>query len=212
MPSQKTIVVDHLWDVLSAERRTIATFQDVREAIKFCNDNHGNTLKTDNPANFMKDLLRGGNASRNWPDRLKDLKITGRQITGQDRIFEFVPYAEGQLEPFPNPFEPQGTEPELVIQSLSMPLATKSLGRTDESWLIQVAVQLKVLESHFAPSNRRQTQQNGNRQLVSCGDQRSCGQANSCPGDLRSQAAKGSNPRIASHRTNCVRVCEREES
>jgi hypothetical protein len=31
-----------------------------------------------------------------------------------------------------------------------MPLATKSLGRTDESWLIQVAVQLKVLETHFA--------------------------------------------------------------
>jgi hypothetical protein len=136
--------------VLSAEDRTTATFDDVREAIKFCNDKFGNTLKTDNPANFMKDLLRGGNASLNWPERLKQLKITGRQVTGEDRIFEFVRYPEGQTDPFPNPFEPQGSEQELVIQSVSMPLATKSLGRTDESWLIQVAVQLKVLETHFA--------------------------------------------------------------
>jgi hypothetical protein len=105
MPSQKTVVVDHLWDVLSAENRTIATFQDVREAINFCNEKYGNSLKTDNPANFMKDLLRGGNASTNWPARLKERRITGRQITGEDRIFEFVPYVEGQVEPFPNPFE-----------------------------------------------------------------------------------------------------------
>jgi hypothetical protein len=150
MPSQKTVVVDHLWDVLSAEDRMIATFADVGNAIQFCNERYGNKLKRDNPANFMKDLLRGGHASRNWPDRLKQLGITGRQITGEDRIFEFVPYEDGQLEPFPNPFEPTGTEPELIVQSLSMPLATKSLGRMDESWLIQVAVQLKVLETHFA--------------------------------------------------------------
>jgi hypothetical protein len=121
MPSQKTVVVDHLWDVLAAQQRRTATFQDVREAIQFCNEKFGNTLKTDNPANFMKDLLRGGNASRNWPERLKQQGITGRQITGEDRIFEFVDYAEGQTEPFPNPFEPQGSEPELVVQSLSMP-------------------------------------------------------------------------------------------
>jgi hypothetical protein len=150
MPSQKTVVVDHLWDVVSAERRTVVTFKDVRDAIKFCNEQHGNTLKADNPANFMKDLLRGGHASRNWPERLKSKRITGRQVTGEDRIFEFIPYPEGQMEAFPNPFEPTGSEPEFVIQSLSIPLATKSLGRQDESWLIQVAVQLKVLESHFA--------------------------------------------------------------
>lgn len=150
MASQKTVVVDHLWDVLNAQGRTIATFADVREAIEHCNKVHGNTLKKDNPANFMKDLLRGGNASRNWPERLKELRYTGRQITGEDRIFEFIPYSEGQLEPFPNPFESEGTELELIVQSLSMSLATKSLGRLDESWLIQVAVQLKILETHFA--------------------------------------------------------------
>ena len=150
MASQKTVVVDHLWDVLSESGRTVATFKDVGDAIRFCNKNHNNTLKADNPANFMKDLLRGGHASRNWPERLKSLKITGRQVTGEERIFEFIHYPEGQAEPFPNPFEPTGSEIEIVIQSLSIPLATKSLGRQDESWLVQVAVQLRVLETHFA--------------------------------------------------------------
>lgn len=150
MASKKTVVVDHLWDVLTAQNRTVATFEDVGAAIRHCNEAFGNTLKADNPANFMKDLLRGGNASANWPARLSAMRITGRQVTGEGRIFEFIPFEEGQTEPFPNPFEPSGNEAELVIQSISIPLATKSLGRQDESWLIQVAVQLRVLETHFA--------------------------------------------------------------
>lgn len=150
MTSQKTVVVDYLWDVLSATGRSVATFEDVGSAIRHCNKQFGNNLKSDNPANFMKDLLRGGNASKNWPTRLAGKKITGRQVTGENRIFEFIPFAEGQLEAFPNPFEPTGSEPEYVVQSVSIPLATKSLGRQDESWLIQVAVQLRVLETHFS--------------------------------------------------------------
>lgn len=150
MPSKKTVVVDHLWDVLTAAGRTVATFDDVGRAIRHCNDVHQNDLKADNPANFMKDLLRGGNASKNWPDRLTEMKITGRQVTGEGRIFEFIPFADGQTDAFPNPFEPLGNEPEFVIQSVSLPLTTKSLGRQDESWLIQVAVHLRLLETHFA--------------------------------------------------------------
>lgn len=150
MPSQKTVVVDFLWDVLSSENRSVATFDDVKNAIRECNVLYKNSLSDSNPANFMKDLLRGGNASRNWPKRLADKRITGRQTTGEDRIFEFVAYQSDQTEPFPNPFDPSGNEIEFVVQSLSLPLTTKSLGRVDESWLIQVAVHLKVLESHFA--------------------------------------------------------------
>jgi hypothetical protein len=150
MASQKTVVVDHLWDVLNKQNRTVATFEDVGAAIRHCNAALGNTLKADNLANFMKDLLRGGNASKNWPRRLSDMRITGRQVTGDDRVFEFIPFDEGQAEAFPNPFEPSGTETEFVIQSISIPLTTKLLGRQDESWLIQVAVQLRVLETHFA--------------------------------------------------------------
>lgn len=150
MPSKKTVVVDHLWDVLTAAGRTVATFDDVGRAIRHCNDVHQNNLKADNPANFMKDLLRGGNASKNWPARLTAMQITGRQVTGESRIFEFIPFSDNQTEAFPNPFEPLGNEPEFVIQSVSLPLTTKSLGRQDESWLIQVAVHLRLLETHFA--------------------------------------------------------------
>lgn len=150
MASKKTVVVDYLWDVLTEEGRRVATFDDVGAAIRYCNEKFGNNLKADNPANFMKDLLRGGNASANWPARLSANRITGRQVTGEGRIFEFIPFEEGQEEAFPNPFEPTGDEAEFVIQSVSIPLTTKSLGRQDESWLIQVAVQLRVLETHFA--------------------------------------------------------------
>ena len=63
-----------------------------------------------------------------------------------------MPFREGQTEAFPNPFEPTGDEEHFIVQSLSLPLATKSLGRSDESWLIQVSVWLRILETHFARS------------------------------------------------------------
>lgn len=159
MPSKKTVVVDHLWDVLNADGRSVATFDDVSRAILDCNKKYGNDLRANNPANFMKDLLRGGNASKNWPERLAKLRITGRQVTGENRIFEFIPYRADQMEPFPNPLELNGTEKEFVIQSVSLPLTTKKLGRQDESWLIQVAVHLRLLESHFATASSQPIQE-----------------------------------------------------
>ena len=151
--SKKTVVVDYLWDKLRADGRTVATFKDVSDAIRDCNEKFGLGLSANNPANFMKDLLRGSSASANWPERLTGMKITGRQLKGENRIFEFVDFVPGQLEPFPNPFEPCGDETAIVLQSVSLPLATKSLGRSDESWLVQVAVHLRVLESHFATNS-----------------------------------------------------------
>lgn len=152
MASKKTPVVEYLYEKLAAEGRTVALFEDVASAIRHFKENRGVDLSDNNPANFMKDLLRGMNASSNWPDSLTQKRITGRQQTGEGRIFEFLPFQEGQSEPFPNPFEATGSEEEFVVQSLSLPLATKSLGRIDESWLIQVSVWLKILETHFARS------------------------------------------------------------
>jgi hypothetical protein len=149
MPSKKTPVVEYLYEILAKEGRTVALFDDVAKAIRYFKSN-GADLSDNNPANFMKDLLRGMNASSNWPESLTARRITGRQQTGEGRIFEFVPFKEGQTEPFPNPFEPTGDEDEFIVQSLSLPLATKSLGRNDESWLIQVSVWLRILETHFA--------------------------------------------------------------
>jgi hypothetical protein len=148
--SQKVKVVEYLYKKLKSQKRTIATLDDVRDALIYCAKKYGLKLKSGNPANFMKDLLRGKNASRNWPESLKRIRIGGRQRVGRGRALEFVPYAEGQTDPFDISFSPsEGLQP-IPLESISMPLASKRLGRKDESWLIQVAVQLRVIEHHFA--------------------------------------------------------------
>jgi hypothetical protein len=155
--SNKTPVIDDLWDMLQAEGngRMVVTFDDVQEAIARFNADHKPTkpLSSKNPANFMKDIVRNDNASGNWPKRLCELRIGGRQRVGHNRVLEFVPYAEGQVEPFPNRYMPSETMEPIQLQSLSLPLASKTLGRKDESWLIQVGVHLHVVEQHFALHN-----------------------------------------------------------
>ena len=150
MRSKKTPVVLYLFKKLKSEGRTVATFDDVSSAIKKCNELYDLELSDNNPANFMKDLLRGMNASKNWPAELTLSRISGRQLTGDGRIFEFIEFEKDQTEAFPNPFEPDGAEDEFVIESLSLPLATKTLGREDEAWLVQVSVWMRILENHFA--------------------------------------------------------------
>ncbi len=150
MASKKTPVVLYLFEKLESEGRTVATFDDVSAAIRECNETLGLELSENNPANFMKDLLRGMNASNNWPSELTVRRVSGRQLTGDGRIFEFIPFDDNQTEAFPNPFEPDGDEDELVMESLSLPLATKALGRDDEAWLVQVSVWMRLLENHFA--------------------------------------------------------------
>ncbi|MDR5855858.1 hypothetical protein P9239_18580 [Caballeronia sp. LZ062] len=120
------------------------------KAILWCRQNKGSTLSEKNPANFMKDIIRGHGASNMWPERLKQLRYGGRQVTGYGNVFEFVPYEPGQIEPFPNRFGWHKGVWSHRIQSISMPLATKALGRDDETYLIQVAVKLAVVETHFA--------------------------------------------------------------
>lgn len=126
--------------------RTVVTKRDVRDGIAAA----GEGLSDDNPVNFIKDVIRGLGASAMWPESLKALRITALQVTGDGNVFEFVPYSEGQTEPFPSTF---GYHPEVEVvrlQSISVPLATKQLGRNDETYLIQVAVKLGVIETHFA--------------------------------------------------------------
>ena len=46
--------------------------------------------------------------------------------------------------------------PRVKIETISMPLATRRLGRKDEPWLIQVLVKLRIIETHMALfSNRK---------------------------------------------------------
>ena len=123
---------------------------DVQEAIRHCNKKYGSNLSDRNPANFMKDIVRGQSASRNWPEALKKLRFTAVQRPGAGNVFEFVPYGPGQTEPFPDIFKPDETTPRFRVQSVSMPLAARELGRSDEPWLIQTAVNLRIVETHFS--------------------------------------------------------------
>jgi hypothetical protein len=150
--SEKTLVIQRIWEVLQSEipPRRVALKIDVQEAIRWCAENRGTKLDDGNAPNFMKDFLRGERSSDNWPRELADLRISGRQVIGDQRVMEFIDYKEGQDEPFPPDVEPDPNMEPVSLQSVSLPLATKSLGRTDESWLIQVAVNLRVLEQHFA--------------------------------------------------------------
>ena len=148
--SEKIKVIEYLYDKLTAEGRTVAGFSDVQQAIIKCNEEFGLSLSTSNPANFMKDLVRGKNASRNWPESLKAKRVGGRQRVGGGRVLEFVPYAPNQTDAFENSFVRSEDLQPIPLQSISLPLTAKRLGRGDESWLVQVAVALRVVEQHLA--------------------------------------------------------------
>jgi hypothetical protein len=160
MPSQKTIVIEYLFDkhwdaeanVLS---KTLMSLDDVADGIRACRQ-AGVKLSDKNPANFLKDLLRGGNSSKNWPQSVTNRRFTGVQRTGEGECFEFIPFKEGQVDPFPDDFPVRAEAPTYGIQSISIPLVTKSLGRSDETWLIQVAINLRVVESYFAIAGKHQ--------------------------------------------------------
>ena len=75
MSSDKTLVIEHLfkkrWDAKNQRlRRTLVTQDDVVDAISFCNEQDGKGRSARNPANFMKDVVRGINASKHWPQLL----------------------------------------------------------------------------------------------------------------------------------------------
>ncbi|QIQ88125.1 MAG: hypothetical protein G9473_05830 [Erythrobacter sp.] len=125
------------------------TIDDVGKAIRACRKTHGISLSDNNPANFLKDILRSKNASKHWPASVAKRRFTAVQRTGE-ACFEFIPFAPGQTEAFPEKFAVDLHAPRFPIQSTSIPLVTKSLGRSDETWHIQVAVQLRVVETHFA--------------------------------------------------------------
>lgn len=159
--SQKTIVIEHLFTLrYDPETKTlnnpVVTAEDLQKAKKYCNDYLGATIKLDsNPFNFMKDIVRGKSADKIWPQSVKDLGFVGEQVTGDGKVFEFIPFRPESYG-FETNYTPSDKTPCFPVQSLSLPLASKELGRTDESWLLQVAVNLRILETHFAVGDSQQ--------------------------------------------------------
>lgn len=126
------------------------TLQDVAEAIRACNTQDGKDRSDRNPANFLKDVIRSRGASKIWPRKIALLGYTGEQRTGTGDSFEFVPLSAGDDEPFPDLYRVTDKTERIDMQSVSMSLASRELGRSDEAWLIQTAVNLRVIEQHMA--------------------------------------------------------------
>jgi hypothetical protein len=169
LASAKTRIIEHLfnarWDpdtgILS---RPLVTLLDVSEEIRADNAAHPGEppLSDRNPANFFKDFIRNKrSANQNWPPSVLERGFTGRQVTGKNACFEFVPRVEDQVDAFPLNAIPGPTETTIrhPIESASLPLASRRLGRNDEPWLVQVLVRLRVIETHLALFSARQVVQ-----------------------------------------------------
>lgn len=158
--SQKPYVIERIFDQLydpatGTLSKTVVTAPEIQEAKRWCNENRGTTIQLDsNPYNFMKDIVRSSVGRQAWPQKIRDLGWVGRQCTGATSVFEFVPVDEEESDTID--FKPTESTPTFPVQSLSLPLASRQLGRKDEPWLLQVTVNLRVVETHFAVGENRQ--------------------------------------------------------
>lgn len=165
--SKKTRIIEDLfnqrWDVSNGTlTNSVVTLSQVTDAIVSYNTVHRDDMSTRNVANFFKDFIRNReSANRNWPHSILSRGYTARQVTGDNQCFEFVPIRAGQFEPFPPNLilPPTENTPRQRIESTSLPLASRRLGRGDEPWLMQVLVRLRVIESHLAIFSAREFEQ-----------------------------------------------------
>ena len=166
MASAKTAIIQRLFEErLQADgslANPLVTLADVSAAITAHNVMTGDAMSTRNPANFFKDFIRvRKTANLNWPASIFAAGFGARQVTQGNACFEFVPLAPGQNEPFPasEAIAPTANTPRHSIESVSLPLASRRLGRGDEPWLIQVVARLRIVESHFSLVSRRSVRQ-----------------------------------------------------
>ena len=167
MASYKTDVIKQIFEakldpVSGKLRETIVTLDEVSAAITAYNSKWGSDHSTKNPANFFKDFIRSRKAGNaNWPKSVLDAGYTGRQLTEGGSCFEFAPLANGQTEAFPpvDFAQPSIKTPRYQIESVSLPLASRRLGRKDEPWMIQVIARLRIVETHFSLSSTRDIKQ-----------------------------------------------------
>ena len=151
----------HVFEALFQERydretkaiiRPLVSLDDVAASIRYLSEQGTVSLSAKNPANFMKDYLRSARRNELWPSVILEAGFTARQRTTDGQCFEFVPLARPGEEPFPDEFLPDGTEPVFVMQTLSLPVATREIVRVDEQSVAQISVKLNILEHLLAAS------------------------------------------------------------
>ncbi len=136
IPEQKRLVYSH--EVLRAIAATEAKLGD------------------NQAANFTKDFLRTKSRSTNWPKMIAEKQWTIQQVTGRDtrtrlaRNFIFKPYNNGQTDPFPDEWPIPKKYKKHRVQSVTLSVASKQIARLDEPRLMQIAVSLRIVETHFA--------------------------------------------------------------
>lgn len=148
MPSDKTEIVEYLGQrfVAGDFPDGIVTNDDIVDAI----DALKSGLSKRNPANFLKDIIRKTSANENWPEYLKDRGITARQRYGKKRVMQFCPYSDGQEVPFPDPYGADEETHDYLVQTASLPYISRQLGRSEETWLTQIAVNLRLVETQLS--------------------------------------------------------------
>jgi len=152
--SEKPVIFRYLfdrrynWETGAFNSQTV-TNDEIQEAIVHLRE-EGITLAAANPANFLKDFLRSPNRNAQWPEEIADAGFTARQSYSDGRVFDFVPYADGQTVPFPDDFTLPADPIVHKVETVSLSSAARALGRADESWLIQVCVHQRILQAHFA--------------------------------------------------------------
>lgn len=159
MVSAKTAVIEQLFFTSKAYTsgqlaNPVVNFDEINAAIRVLHTQGDRRLKLDaNRANFWKDITRH-DPNTAWPPRVLAAGFTGADAIGRGAgaCFMFTPLPPGQTVAFADPLSPSANAiaSPILLESVSMPLATKALGRKDENWLAQVGVRLRVIESHFA--------------------------------------------------------------
>lgn len=123
----------------------IVTLDQVTDAIRLSGD-----LSPRNPANFMKDIVRSRSRNELFPAAVVQAGWTAIQDPGESNCFRFVPLPPGQSTAFVT------NEPDAVlltnphpVQSLSLPPASRTFGRSDETWLTHVVTNLDIVHTHL---------------------------------------------------------------
>lgn len=101
---------------------------------------------------FFKDIVRNIARGNNiWPERVLQRGYTGIQDVSKGSSFRFIRLPPGQTVAFISAerLTPKDITPRHRVESASLPLASRQLGRGDEPWLIQVAVRLRLIETHL---------------------------------------------------------------
>lgn len=153
-------IFESRWDqgsgTLSDPVVTIQDIADTKDAMKASGADVSG-IRTNSLYSFFKDFVRKSDyGNRHWPAAILLRRFTGRQRTGKGACFEFTPMLPGREMAFVPIAVPNDQTPRHQIESASMPLASRRLGRVGEAWLMQVVTRLRIVETHLSLFSKRE--------------------------------------------------------